>query len=49
VDSVEVVSIVVKIKEKRLRWFGHIMESVRVIIEINVEEKRGRGDQRRYG
>jgi hypothetical protein len=37
-----------KIRENRLRWFGHVMRReeiklVRVVMKMNVEGKRGRG------
>jgi len=39
---------VIKMKESRLRWFGHVMRrehsnDVRTVMEINVEGRRGRG------
>jgi len=47
-DNIGVTSIVVKIKENRLRWFGHVMrreetKAVKVVMKMNVEGKRGRG------
>jgi len=38
----------VKIKEIRLRWFGHVMrkeemEALGSVMKMNVEGKRGRG------
>lgn len=46
--SVKVASIVSKMRENRLRWFGHIMkrddsEPVGVVIEMNVDDNI-RGD-----
>jgi len=46
--SVRVMSIVDKMRENRLRWFGHIMkredsEAVRTIMELSVKGRRGRG------
>jgi len=37
-----------KMTENRLRWFGHVirrkdLEVVRTVLELNVEERRGRG------
>lgn len=45
-DSVP--SIVKKMKETRLRWFGHVMrreesETVRMVMTKNIIEKRGKG------
>lgn len=39
---------VAKMRENRLKWFGHMMkreetETIRVIMRINLEGRRGRG------
>jgi hypothetical protein len=46
--SIGVVLIVNKIRENRLRWFGHVMrreetKAVKVVMKMNVEGKRERG------
>ena len=46
--SIGVSSIVEKMRENRLRWFGHVRrreetEAVRVVMDMNVVGKRGRG------
>ncbi|XP_050534488.1 uncharacterized protein LOC126901782 [Daktulosphaira vitifoliae] len=46
--SIDVTSIVDKMRENRLRWFGHVMrreelEAIRTVIAMNVEGRRGRG------
>jgi hypothetical protein len=46
-SSIDVVSIVDKMRKNRLRWFGHVMrrketKAVRVVIKMNIEGKRGR-------
>ncbi|XP_050548275.1 uncharacterized protein LOC126909909, partial [Daktulosphaira vitifoliae] len=43
--TIGVVLTVDKMRENRLRWFGHVMrkeesETIRTVIEINVEKKR---------
>lgn len=48
------VSIVKKIKENRLKWFGNILrkeeiESVRLVMRMFVKGKRGIESQRRGG
>jgi hypothetical protein len=46
--SIGVASIVNKMRENRLRWFGHVMKrketkAVRLDMKMNIEGKRGRG------
>jgi len=46
--SIGVASIVKKIRENRLRWFGSMMsrektKAVRVVMRMNVERRKGRG------
>ena len=46
--SIGVAPIGDKMRENRLRWFGHVMrreesEVVRTVMNMNVEERRGRG------
>ena len=44
----DVVCIAEKVKEARLRWYGHVLrrseeEPIRSIMELNIEGNRGRG------
>jgi len=46
--SIDVVSIIDKMRENRLRWFGLVMKredlkAVRTVMELRVNGKRGRG------
>jgi hypothetical protein len=52
-DNIDVVSIMNKMKENRLRWFGHVMRreeinAVRVAMKIKVKGKT-RKEQKRDG
>jgi len=52
--SVCVASIVDKMRENKLRWFGHVMrrgetKAVRMVMKMNVEGKRAWEDQKRDG
>jgi hypothetical protein len=52
-DRIGVASIEDKMRENRLRWFGHVMrqeetKAVRVVMKINIEVTRERG-RKRYG
>jgi hypothetical protein len=48
VRSIGIASIVDKMRENRLRWFGHIMrrvkiKAIKVIMKMNIEGKRKQG------
>lgn len=47
-ESVKTASTMGKMRENRLRWFGHVMrrnnsEAVTIVMVINVDEKSGKG------
>jgi len=48
-----VVSIIDKMRENRLRWFGYVMrredsEAVRIVMGLSIEGKRGRGKSKKW-
>lgn len=50
-DSIGVVSVVEKMRENRLRWFGYVMRRkeikiVKVVMKMNVEGNRGRMEEK---